>query len=691
MGQSTGTTATTTTLTASPSATSFGNTVALTAVVTPPLNGVVPTGSVQFLLGTTTLCITPLTASSATCNYTGLPIGADSVTAMYLGDTNYAASTSNTAIVTISGAVATLQASISPSIAAPGATATVTAVVTAPNGVVPTGSITATITGVAGAAFTVALPGTANTSTLTVTIPITAPITAGTYSVVVSCTGTNFSCNPVTVPLLVSTTVNGQIATTTVLTATASAAVTGATVLTATVTPAATGAAVPTGTVTFFDGTTPIAIANVGTSGIATATVALSATVTHSLTAVYSGDTVYAGSTSAAITGIGTSNGKIVTTTVLTAAASASVTGSTLLTATITPALTGSAAPTGTVTFFDGTTPIAIANVGTSGVASVTVALSAAATHSLTAVYSGDTVYAGSTSAAITGIGTTAASVATITLSANTANSLAGSNIVLTATVSGLTTTNAGPTGTVSFYLLGTTPTLLGTATLISAGNGIAVATLTTGQLPAGSSIVYATYNGDPNFTAVTSNQVTIGLGDFNVTFNPPTLTLTRGQTGTLTATLNQIGGFGGIVTFGCTPAPNSLVTCNFSPSALQGSGTTVLSVTTTAPKTGALTTPARPGRLLPGLAGGVSVAALLWMLLPGGRRRRLPVLLTLLLAFGLGGALTGCHNGGTFNEPASLPVGGTPLGTTILTITVAGSNGTNTVLHTYFVQVTVQ
>ncbi len=65
----------------------------------------------------------------------------------------------------------------------------------------------------------------------------------------------------------------------------------------------------------------------------------------------------------------------------------------------------GSTAPTGTVTIDDGvTSPVAIGSQtlntsGTSGVASFTFALSAA-THTLTAVYSGDSTYAGFTSPA---------------------------------------------------------------------------------------------------------------------------------------------------------------------------------------------------------------------------------------------------------------------------------------------------
>ena len=84
---------------------------------------------------------------------------------------------------------------------------------------------------------------------------------------------------------------------------------------------------------------------------------------------------------------------------------------------------------------------------------------------------------------------------------------------------------------------------------------------------------------------------------------------------------------------------------------------------------------------------GTVSFAALLCLLLPGRARRRIPALLVLLLSLGLMANL-GCASGGSFNQPVP---GGTPLGTTILTINTAGSDGVNTIRHNYSFQVTVQ
>jgi hypothetical protein len=81
-----------------------------------------------------------------------------------------------------------------------------------------------------------------------------------------------------------------------------------------------------------------------------------------------------------------------------TSLAVSAVTGSaaTQYTATVTPS-----AATGTVAFLDGTTTLGTVNIQ-SGIATLVLPALAAGTHSLTAVYQGDTNYASSTSAAVT-------------------------------------------------------------------------------------------------------------------------------------------------------------------------------------------------------------------------------------------------------------------------------------------------
>ena len=89
------------------------------------------------------------------------------------------------------------------------------------------------------------------------------------------------------------------------------------------------------------------------------------------------------------------------------------------------------------------------------------------------------------------------------------------------------------------------------------------------------------------------------------------------------------------------------------------------------------------------GLAGlgGLTLAGLFCCLLPA-RRRRLPGMVVALLVLALLTNL-GC-SAGTFQTTGTL-TGGSPLGTTLLTITSAATDGVNTIRHTDTFQVTIQ
>ena len=251
--------------------------------------------------------------------------------------------------------------------------------------------------------------------------------------------------------------------------------------------------------------------------------------------------------------------------------------------------------------------------------ATASVTLAASTTHSLTAVYSGDTLYAGSVSSAVTGTGTTTGTTTpTVTLTANTVSGLAGANIVLTASVTGVSATGAAATGTVSFYAAGATPRLLGTSTLGQAGANLAQAVLSTTLIASGSQSVYAVYSGDTNFGTATSNFLTIGLSDYNLTFVPQSLTLNPGSSGQTTLILGIVNGFAGTVTFGCTPPPNTQITCSFSPTVLTGGGSTTMTINTVAPK--AKSSQQASLRTGAPILGGLSLAGLLCFFLPAGR-----------------------------------------------------------------------
>src|SRR5579863_4158062 len=79
--------ATTTTLITSPNPSGYLQQVTFTATVSPVPDG----GSVSVQYGSQALCSITLASGSGSCPYSNLPVGNDSITASYSGDTNYAA------------------------------------------------------------------------------------------------------------------------------------------------------------------------------------------------------------------------------------------------------------------------------------------------------------------------------------------------------------------------------------------------------------------------------------------------------------------------------------------------------------------------------------------------------------------------------------------------------------------------
>ena len=434
-----------------------------------------------------------------------------------------------------------LTASLAPISALPGSTVVVTATVTLAGSTTPTGTVTASITGVAGSAMGTLVASGANTATATISITVP-PVRA--YTVVVACpAGDSFSCNTISLPL--TSTVTPLIATTTMLALMPATPVVGMpTVFTATVTPASTGAAALSGSVTFFNGTTALGKGTIA-AGVATVTETLTGTAPVSLTAVYSGDTLYATSTSMPLV--------------------------------VTPGLTATG----------------------------------------------------------------------IVLSANPTSGVAGSNVSLTAVVNGSLAAGISPTGSVSFYVAGAAPRLLGTSTLAMTGSGLAAATLFTSAIPAGSQSLYAVYAGDTLFAPATSASVAIGVADYAVTFAPATLSLAAGTSGTSTLTVTAVGGFAGSIALGCVPPPDALVSCSLSQNSLAGTGTSTLTITTAAATTQAARSRPEDQPQLTRALGGISVAAMICLLTPAGRRRRLPGMLLMLLVISLGAGL-GCSTQGT-------------------------------------------
>ncbi len=189
-----------------------------------------------------------------------------------------------------------------------------------------------------------------------------------------------------------------QASTTTGLVSSLNPSVSGQSVtFTATVAAVSPGSGTPTGTVTFDDNGTPLSDGTVTlSSGVASFTTSSLAVGTQSITAVYSGDTNFTISTSSAVSQI---VNLASSTTALTSSANPSTSGqSVTFTATVAAVSPGSGTPTGTVNFLDGTTTIGTdIALNSSGVATIATSTLTAGTHSITAVYSGDTNFTTST------------------------------------------------------------------------------------------------------------------------------------------------------------------------------------------------------------------------------------------------------------------------------------------------------
>jgi large repetitive protein len=199
-----------------------------------------------------------------------------------------------------------------------------------------------------------------------------------------------------------------------------------------------------------------------------------------------------------------------------------------IFTATVTNGNNGSI--TGTVTFMDGAATLGTGQMDASGVATFSTTGLAIGSHSITAVYGGDTNNAPSTSTAFTQV---VKSGTTLAVLSNQPTATYPQNVTFTATLSGATTPVGG---TISFMdgstLLGTlTPTGAGVASFASAG-------LTPGQ-----HTITASFSGDANnLTSSGSTTQTINQTPTSTALNVNNLTPTFGTQITLEAAVNSIG-----------------------------------------------------------------------------------------------------------------------------------------------------
>jgi hypothetical protein len=418
----------------------------------------------------------------------------------------------------------------------------------------------------------------------------------------------------------------------------------------------------------------------------------------HLISATYPGDSNYAAASPAISVPVAVTQGTTTTSLAVTGTPTLGLLDTTwTLTATIAPSGT-TPAVTGTVNFYDGGLWLGSATVAstTAGyVAVLSVSLANNVSHSLTAIYLGDTNWAGSTSNVSALAATTLSDYVVLTASnlpigAGTGLPTAapGQAVILAATVTPtiIPSTAAAeqyPNGYVDFYLVSTLGnTLIGRSLLARSGlTDASVATLTTATLPGGQDTLIAVYEGDAYFSEGISNPITLDIQDFTITpdpSNPATnLNIVQGASGSAVYDITGLGGFNGQIQVVCAVSSTDLpMTCTASPQQVTPNATVTFVVQTF--NTGATTgfNRNREPKWLRA-AGGTALALLAFFLLPFGRRARIfagkgsrRFFVLLLLLIGLASAGIGCNSvtlGGT-----SSASGGTPLGVSTLKITAS-------------------
>jgi sugar lactone lactonase YvrE len=405
----------------------------------------------------------------------------------------------------------------------------------------------------------------------------------------------------------------------------------------------------PTGTVTLTSGS--YASAAISLAG-GDATIVIPAGTlslgTDTLTATYAPDT-----SGAADYDMATGSGSVIVSTItptmtVTPSAASITTTQALSVAIVVSGGSGNPTPTGTVTLVSGS--YSSQQTLASGSAAFTVAAGAlpAGTDTLTATYAPDSAASGTyttvtqttTVAVSVPIGTDVASVTVTPASTDVTNAQPLSVAVSVAGASGQPT----PTGSVTL----TVASFSAQQTLVS---GAATFDVHSGTLTTGSDTITASYSGDANY-AVASGTAAITVAQVLITSQTASAVSPGGST-TAALTLAASNSYSGTMNLTCalTSSPSgaqSLPTCNLKPTSVGltsgGSGTSTLTVNTTAASTSAVLHPLRaPLHWLGG--GGATLAALLLWGIPARRRRWVSMLAVLLLM--VAAVATGCGGGG--------------------------------------------
>jgi len=490
---------TTTTVTAAPDPSLFGQPVVFTVQVTTGAGTGALTGTVtitdNFAGNSVTLASGLAVSASGTATFSiaTLPVGAHLVTAAYSGDSSHSPSSSTDNGVAPWNQIVEEQTSVgltttvNPSLV--GQSVTFTATVTAPDGggLMPDGTVS-----FLDGAITL-FTGQLNAGVITFT---TSALTNGLHSITAVYSG------DISREILgeTSTAINQdvqQMAAITVATSASPSNYGTPVTFTATIVSSATVAA--GGTVNFYDANIKIGSGTLSGSSpdVAQFTTAALAVGTHSITVAYGGDTYNTAANSVALTQV---VDQTVTSDAIAASPIPGIAGTAeTITATAT-VISGAGTPTGLVTFTSGTTVLGTATLSATGIASISPILGPGS-YSIIATYAGDADDGGSKSPPLALTVAQAQTTTVVTAVPNPSSWLGA--ITFTATVTG---TGAMPAGTVEFFANGA---LIGAGTLNQNG----VATLTYANLAIGTYLITATYLGDTNDAGSTSAAVSLTVG----------------------------------------------------------------------------------------------------------------------------------------------------------------------------------
>jgi hypothetical protein len=615
-----------------------------------------PTGSVQFLDGTTVLATQTVSGTgSATFTTNSLTIGSHNITANYQPTGTFGASTASLTQV-INGDPTGTALTCLPNPLDISNTAQLTATVTSASGT-PTGSISFTDNG--------ALLATQGLASGTTSLAYTGLI-AATHTITASYTPTGpFAASSATCSEIVNPLPTAAALTVAPTTSTYGSPVT----LTATVSPTTPpGPSAPTGAVTFLNGSTVIGTGTLG-GGVASLAYSSLAGGSYNLTCTYSGSSIYAASNCNSVP-------VIVDAAPTTLTLSSSINPAQFLgTITFTARLTVNGQPAGAGNTIHLTINGQIISLTTdaTGTATYRIATLVPNSYPVIANFAATNSFLAS-SASLTEVITTAPT--TITLSGSPNPGDLNQSVTLLATVISGSTSNQVSSGNVTFF---DGSTSLGSAQLSTTGTASSTTTFSV----VGVHNITAVYDGNPDYSSSTSAvfNETIVAGDFSILVTPGAVSVYSGVAAATQVNVTSLRGFDQPLALTCSGLPANAV-CTFTPASLtNGQGTANLVIQTTAPQKAGASAGSTYG------SGPTTVLAVLtFLLLPGWKRRRrfLAGLSVLLLAICVGVGITGCGSPGTLAD-------GTPPGTyqVAVTATVAGA-GTG-LAHSTTVTLTVK